>query len=308
MLCVQGRSPSMSPSFSTSWQQLELKVKRAHPKSFTRPLEDAVIVPSSSTVYSAEMLSWRKRPSGSFLARAYHFPAYCREKCINIWINHHGRISTKTILWSKCLSNFPLPDKCQSEFGWECSTQILQCCLMNPLGQKEWVWWCLCARRSRSSSSALLCARTHQVRHSCHSDPTPKASPILRRLLRDWFFPVPVQAPALPWNTIPNSKTSNRRHKDCSKLTGDNLCGFQWPQLISDREKGLPSKAESDDCVFKTRRGCVEESNNREKWDEIKGKNMFMQKNGPLKTYKKYLVKWKQDLNRWLTERKTLKS
>lgn len=76
MLCAQGRSPSIFPFSNTSWQQLELKVKRAHPKSFTRPLEDAVIVPSSSTVYSAEMLSWRKRPSGSFLARAYHFPAY----------------------------------------------------------------------------------------------------------------------------------------------------------------------------------------------------------------------------------------
>lgn len=33
--------------------------------------------PSSSMVYSAEMLSCRNRPSGSFFCRAYHLPAYC---------------------------------------------------------------------------------------------------------------------------------------------------------------------------------------------------------------------------------------
>lgn len=36
--------------------------------------------PSSSMVYSAMMLSCRNRPSGSFFCRAYHFPAYCRQK------------------------------------------------------------------------------------------------------------------------------------------------------------------------------------------------------------------------------------
>lgn len=36
--------------------------------------------PSSSMVYSAEMLSCRNRPSGSFFCSAYHFPAYCDEK------------------------------------------------------------------------------------------------------------------------------------------------------------------------------------------------------------------------------------
>lgn len=36
--------------------------------------------PSSSMVYSAEMLSCRNRPSGSFFCSAYHFPAYCNEK------------------------------------------------------------------------------------------------------------------------------------------------------------------------------------------------------------------------------------
>lgn len=47
-----------------------------HPNRVTRPLEEAVMVPSSSTVYSAEMLSCRKSPSGSFFCWAYHFPAY----------------------------------------------------------------------------------------------------------------------------------------------------------------------------------------------------------------------------------------
>lgn len=46
----------------------------------TRPLEEAVMEPSSSMVYSAMMLSCRKRPSGSFFCRAYHFPAYCHQK------------------------------------------------------------------------------------------------------------------------------------------------------------------------------------------------------------------------------------
>lgn len=47
-----------------------------YPKSLTLPLDDAVIVPSPSNVYSAEILSCRNRPSGSFLLTAYHFPAY----------------------------------------------------------------------------------------------------------------------------------------------------------------------------------------------------------------------------------------
>lgn len=51
-----------------------------YPNSVTRPLEEAVMEPSSSMVYSAEMLSCRKRPSGSFFCSAYHFPAYCDEK------------------------------------------------------------------------------------------------------------------------------------------------------------------------------------------------------------------------------------
>lgn len=46
----------------------------------TRPLEEAVMEPSSSIVYSAEMLSCRNRPSGSFFCSAYHFPAYCDEE------------------------------------------------------------------------------------------------------------------------------------------------------------------------------------------------------------------------------------
>lgn len=96
----------MSPSSSTSWQQPELKVKRAHPKSFTRPLEDAVIVPSSSTVYSAEMLSWRKRPSGSFLARAYHFPAYCHESVLI------SRLAIMVRLAQKCDQNAFLTPHC----------------------------------------------------------------------------------------------------------------------------------------------------------------------------------------------------
>lgn len=50
----------------------------AYPKRVTRPLEEAVMVPSSSMVYSAEMLSCRNRPSGSFFCWAYHLPAYCR--------------------------------------------------------------------------------------------------------------------------------------------------------------------------------------------------------------------------------------
>lgn len=145
------------------------------------------------------------------LGQGIPFPCILSWKFINIWINHHGKISTETIFLSKCLFNSPLPDKCQAEFRWECGTQILQCCLMNP--------W-LCARRSGSSSSAQLWVWSHcQVRHSCHSDPPPKASPILRRILRVILV--------LPWNSIPNSTIPNCRHKDCSKLAGDNLCGCQ---------------------------------------------------------------------------------
>lgn len=48
-----------------------------YPNRVTRPLEEAVIEPSSSMVYSAEMLSCRKSPSGSFFCSAYHFPEYC---------------------------------------------------------------------------------------------------------------------------------------------------------------------------------------------------------------------------------------
>lgn len=48
-----------------------------YPNRVTRPLEEAVMEPSSSIVYSAEMLSCRNRPSGSFFCSAYHFPEYC---------------------------------------------------------------------------------------------------------------------------------------------------------------------------------------------------------------------------------------
>lgn len=51
-----------------------------YPNRVTRPLEEAVMEPSSSMVYSAEMLSCRNRPSGSFFCSAYHFPEYCDEK------------------------------------------------------------------------------------------------------------------------------------------------------------------------------------------------------------------------------------
>lgn len=54
-----------------------------YPKRVTRPLEDATMAPSSPTVYSAEMLSCRNKPSGSFFCRAYHFPAYCQTKPAN---------------------------------------------------------------------------------------------------------------------------------------------------------------------------------------------------------------------------------
>lgn len=56
----------------------------AHPKSVTLPLEEATMEPSSPTVYSAEMLSCRNKPSGSFFCRAYHFPAYCQDKVIKM--------------------------------------------------------------------------------------------------------------------------------------------------------------------------------------------------------------------------------
>lgn len=54
--------------------------RRTHPNRVTRPLEEAVMEPSSSMVYSAEMLSCRNRPSGSFFCRAYHLPAYCGDE------------------------------------------------------------------------------------------------------------------------------------------------------------------------------------------------------------------------------------
>lgn len=53
----------------------------SYPNRVTRPLEEAVMEPSSSIVYSAEMLSCRNSPSGSFFWSAYHFPAYCTVKC-----------------------------------------------------------------------------------------------------------------------------------------------------------------------------------------------------------------------------------
>lgn len=47
------------------------------------------MAPSSATVYSAEMLSCRNKPSGSFFCRAYHLPAYCQGKKINRCINRY---------------------------------------------------------------------------------------------------------------------------------------------------------------------------------------------------------------------------
>lgn len=259
MLCVQDKSSSMSPIIQNLMTVARAEIKRAHPKSFTRPLEDAVIVPSSSTVYSAEMLSWRKRPSGSFLARAYHFPAYCHESVLISGLATMVRLAQK-LFWSKCLSNFPLPDECQSEFGWECSTQTLQCCPMNP---------CLCARRSGSSSSALLCLCSPcQGRNSCHSDPTPKASPILRHLLRVRL--VPPCSCSSPFSSM-EYHTKSQYQITGTKTVASWLetisvsCGCHRPQLISDGEKRLPSKAESDDYILKTQGGCVGECNSREK-------------------------------------------
>lgn len=45
----------------------------------TLPMAVAVMVPSSSTLKLATMLSRRKSPTGSFLATAYHVPSYWKD-------------------------------------------------------------------------------------------------------------------------------------------------------------------------------------------------------------------------------------
>lgn len=163
MLCAQGRSSSIHCLMAAARaESQESSPKKLH-SAFGGRRHCAIFLHS---VFSRDVVLKEK---AFWILLGQGIPFSCilsLWKCISIWSSHHGKISTKTILWSKCLSNSPLPDKCQSEFGWECSTKILQCCLMSP---------CLCARRSGSSSSALLCACSPcQVRHSC---------PILRQFL-----------------------------------------------------------------------------------------------------------------------------
>lgn len=73
-----------------------------NPKRVTRPFEEAVMVPSSSMVYSAEMLSWRKSPSGSFFCWAYHLPAYYK---VQYTRSGHPVCFASALLMSKGLYN-----------------------------------------------------------------------------------------------------------------------------------------------------------------------------------------------------------
>lgn len=83
--------------------------RRTHPNRVTRPLEEAVMEPSSSMVYSAEMLSCRNRPSGSFFCRAYHLPAYCEGEeensgsvsCYRLGAEPRASAGSLTLLGSK---------------------------------------------------------------------------------------------------------------------------------------------------------------------------------------------------------------
>lgn len=121
------------------------------------------------------------------------------------------------------------------------------------------------------------------------------------------FFPVPVQTPTFPWkmsSTIPNCS-----HKDLSKLAEDTLVaagGHSWSLMV----KGVyPVKQKAMTLCTMKRKGCVGETSSKRKWNEmrIRGRK-FLGKNGSLKMYKQYLEKQKQDLNRWLADRKALKS
>lgn len=86
-------------------------MRNTHPKSVTRPLEEATMAPSSPTTYSAEMLSCRNRPSGSFFCRAYHFPTYCQRKSQtshspNSQITgHYTRLIHGAVIWIKYLNH-----------------------------------------------------------------------------------------------------------------------------------------------------------------------------------------------------------
>ncbi|TNN71372.1 hypothetical protein EYF80_018450 [Liparis tanakae] len=76
---LQGAAGIMSEIRQGETSLCSLSGPLTHPNRVTRPLEAADMEPSSSMVYSAEMLSCRNSPSGSFFCRANHFPAYCDE-------------------------------------------------------------------------------------------------------------------------------------------------------------------------------------------------------------------------------------
>jgi len=116
---------------------------------------------------------------------------------------------------------------------------------------------CLCGRRIGSSSSALLCACTcYHERWSCHSDPTLKASTILRCLLE--VRPVlPCSCSGLCFSMEDAINNTKMQPQGPQQDGWRHFCGCWGPQLISDSEKGLPREAQSDDSVhYQKERMC----------------------------------------------------
>lgn len=104
--------------------------------------------PSSSMVYSAMMLSCRNRPSGSFFCRAYHFPAYCRQKQTQmrrraLAFYCCGVFPALTLLGSKSsltlkLSTTQEADRLRSTQAKRSSSRaILECSILEPRHQHQ---------------------------------------------------------------------------------------------------------------------------------------------------------------------------
>lgn len=119
----------------------------------------------------------------------------------------------------------------------------------------------------------------------------------------DWFFPVPAHVPAFLWKML--STTPNCSHKDLSNLAGDTLMaarGHSW-SLVVERVYPMGQKAMTL-CAMRTK-GYAGETSSRGKWNEVRGKKIVWKKCVPENVQ---AIKWKQNLNRWLTDRKTLRS
>lgn len=148
-----------------------------------------------------------------------------------------------------------------------------------------------------------VCVCTHyHVRCSCHSDPTLKASPMLRCLLEvRLVLPCSRSGPCFSMEDgINDTKLQPQRP---SKLAGGTLVaarGHSWSLMV---KRVYPAKQKAMTLWAMKRKEYVGEASSRGKWNEVKGKNFFRKKqvaknvqtvSRKMKTRSKQVTDWQE--------------